>query len=63
MIKVYEGLGGWTIKVVKGKKVVKEYECTQYTVVDKHGINWFDIDAAMNDAEEYDKNYGKSSKT
>lgn len=52
MIITHEGLGGWTIEVVNGKKS-RKFECSQYTR--KHGAYiYFDIDAAMRDAEALD---------
>jgi hypothetical protein len=52
MIKVNEGLGGWTITVTNGGKVTR-LECSQY-IVKRHGVNWYDLDKAMKDARELD---------
>lgn len=53
MIEIHEGLGGWTIKVVKGKQIAC-LECTQYAYKDARGITWFDLDRAMSDARALD---------
>jgi len=52
MIKTDEGLGGWTIRVINGGKTTR-FECAQY-IVKRGGINWFDWDRAMRDAEKLD---------
>ena len=54
MIRIYEGLGGWTIRVINNGYEQKSFECSQY-IVKRCGINWFDFDAAMKDAEKLDK--------
>ncbi len=53
MIEINEGQGGWTIRVTNGDDI-KNFECSQYTTR-QNGVNWFDLDRAMRDAEEYNK--------
>jgi hypothetical protein len=53
MIQLFEGSGGFTVRVTNGDRVTN-LECTQYEIT-RCGVPWFDLDAAMRDAERIDE--------
>jgi hypothetical protein len=53
MIELFEGNGGWTIKVKNFGKTIT-IGCMQYAIKDARGVTWFDLHRAMRDAEALD---------